>query len=355
KFPAAGGGRQTGHAQTCRGAKSEGSFLQGRDVKVLWPASFPASDHRSSEEHAPQCPGWTHVHEEINRVEEKKHGFRNSVKRLLQRRPSPRRSPDKLPSSKDSLKRPKAEGEAGEKTRQKHSFSFKNLLRKKGTLSCEEAHPSGPPQRPDSLPVVTCYCRRKPAEFQGPQRSENGAEGTELYSLAAEKLDHLVKKKQLVSPTVAKHVPSPREQRSTNPSVPVHSGEVPKELDEKQKEEILQKLIALLEEQAEDINKKIEADPLLRNTLSRLSYRSFSRLAEAFTSQSPTDVPSPQLAKLALTMELTRKVAGINSHTVHTLMGYSLQYMDMFIPWLQQQGGWENIVTQDEIFDLQLD
>lgn len=79
---------------------------------------------------------------------------------------------------------------------------------------------------------------------------------------------------------------------------------------------------------------------MLRNTISRLSYRSFSRLAEAFTSHTPPGIPSPQLAKLALTMELTRKVAGINSHAVHTIMGYSLQYMDMFVPWLQQQGGW---------------
>lgn len=63
-------------------------------------------------------------------------------------------------------------------------------------------------------------------------------------------------------------------------------------------------------------------------------------MAEAFTSRSPPGISSPQLAKLALTMELTRKVAGINSHAVHTLMGYSLQYMDMFVPWLQQQGGW---------------
>lgn len=71
-----------------------------------------------------------------------------------------------------------------------------------------------------------------------------------------------------------------------------------------------------------------------------MSYRSFSRLADTFTSRVPPGVASPQLAQLALTMELTRKVAGINSHAVHTLMGYSLQYMDMFVPWVQQQGGW---------------
>lgn len=80
-----------------------------------------------------------------------------------------------------------------------------------------------------------------------------------------------------------------------------------------------------------------------------MSYGSFFQLAEVFTSQAEVETSqvgasvSPELTKIALTMELTRKVAGINSHTVHQLMGYSLQYMDMFVPWLQKQGGWVGI------------
>ncbi|XP_061444756.1 bcl-2-like protein 12 [Rhineura floridana] len=316
--------------------------------------------HSSPAEHAQQCPAWSPVHEEINRVEETKHGFRTSIKRLLQRRHSPRSPSDSQTSPRGSLKRPKAGAEIGEGACQKRTFSFKNFLRKKGTSLGEAAGSSGPPRRPDSLPVVTCYCRKHPSEQQEPLANDGEAESAELYTLVAEKLDHLVKQQQLMSPSVAKKLPSPTEKINTLPtdpvsSTPVNSEELPGELDERQKEQILQKLIALLEEQAGVINKEIEADPLLRNTVSRMSYRSFSRLAEAFTSRAPPGVPSPQLAKLALTMELTRKVAGINSHAVHTLMGYSLQYMDMFVPWLQQHGGWKNIVAQDEIFDLQLD
>ncbi|XP_062993376.1 bcl-2-like protein 12 [Elgaria multicarinata webbii] len=320
--------------------------------------------HRSPAEHGPQCPAWTPVHEEINRVEERKHGFRTSLKHLLRRRPSPRRpSPcepsDSLPSSKDSLKRSKAGGEGGEGTRQKRAFSFKNLLRKKGATSEETAGPATPRQRPDSLPLDTCYCRKHPAEQQEPQAVDTSAEDDEFYTLVAQKLEHFVKQQQRISPVAATRLPSV-DQINTLPtdtvsSTPVNLEELQGGLDEKRKEQILQKLIALLEEQAGVINKEIEADPLLRSTVSRLSYRSFSRMAEVFTSRTPPGVSSPQLAKLALTMELTRKVAGINSHAVHTLMGYSLQYMDMFVPWLQQQGGWENIVAQDEIFDLQLD
>ncbi|XP_066487027.1 bcl-2-like protein 12 [Tiliqua scincoides] len=321
--------------------------------------------NRSPTEHAQQYPAWNSVHEEINRVEERKHGFRTSIKRLLQRRPSPRQTPDNLPPCKEgSLKRSKSGGEGGEGTRQKRTLSFKNILRKKGEkgASGEKGSSSGEqgvcaksPQRPESLPVVTCYCRKQGAQTKGSEAKDD-----ELYTLVAQKLDHLVKQQQQVlSPVAASGLPSPIAS-SPNTTLPTktasHASDEPLgELNEKQKEQILQKLIALLEEQAGVINEELETDPLLRNTLSRMSYRSFSRLADTFTSRVPSGVASPQLVQLAMTMELTRKVAGINSHAVHTLMGYSMQYMDMFVPWVQQQGGWENIVTQEKIFDLQLD
>nr|XP_060639109.1 bcl-2-like protein 12 [Anolis sagrei ordinatus]XP_060639110.1 bcl-2-like protein 12 [Anolis sagrei ordinatus] len=342
------------------------AFLQRTALNGRAPGHVGRSYHdpqsyiyRSPTEHAPNCPTWTTVHEEINRAEEKKHGFSTSFKRLLRRRPSPQKTPDTPSPSKDPLKRPKAGGETGEKARQKR-FSFKNLLKKKGSTSGESANGPAPPQRPNTLPLVHCYCGGQPVEQQGAQAADPNAEGAEFYTLVAEKLDHLVKQQQSISPAKPKTWPLSKQQLNslatdTRSSTPVSSQEVPVELDEKQKEQIIQKLIAVLEEQAGNINAKIEADPFLRNSLARLSYGSFSRLAEAFTSRPTPGVPSPQLAKLALTMELTRKVAGINSHAVHTLMGYSLQYMDMFIPWLQQQGGWEKIVNQEEIFDLQLD
>ncbi|XP_060112150.1 bcl-2-like protein 12 [Heteronotia binoei] len=315
--------------------------------------------YRSPNEHAPHCQAWTNVHEEINRVEESKHGFRTSIKKLLRRKPSPRTPPDGPPPSKDSLKRSKS---AGEGARQKRSFSFKSLLRKKGTPSGETGYPAEPSQRPDSLPLTPCYCDQLQASQKPqpePQATNNEAEETGFYTLVAQKLDHLVKQQQqLISPSTGKALPSPPDRFRSFPTngvsgASVNSLELQGGMNEK--EQILQKLVALLEEQAGIINKEIEADPQLRSTISRLSYRSFSRMAEAFTSRSSPGIPSPQLAKLALTMELTRKVAGISSHTVHTLMGYSLQYMDMFVPWLQQQGGWENIVAQDEMFDRQID
>lgn len=129
-------------------------------------------------------PGsWTPLHEDINRVEERKHGFKTSVKKLLQRRASPRHSPPgPLPARGDSLKRQKGgEGEEGGRRRYPRSFSFKGLLRRKG-LAREEQDPHPPPSpsslRPTSLPVTPCYCTDLPAlgqqdptaQGKGPQR-----------------------------------------------------------------------------------------------------------------------------------------------------------------------------------------
>ncbi|XP_032090452.1 bcl-2-like protein 12 [Thamnophis elegans] len=312
---------------------------------------------RSPVEHFPECPACSPAHEGSNSAEGKKHGFRTSIKHLLQKRSSSRGLSDNLPCPGDSLKKSKPGPEG---THRKRPFSFKGFLKKK-SASAEITDPNAPPRRPDTLPLVTCYCKKQAAEPEEAQTTGNGeAEDAEFYTLVAQKLDYFVKHQQRISPIAAKSSVSPKDPNITISTDTISDNsvaleQVPEQLDEKQKEQILQKLVALLEEQASVFNKKIEADPLLRNTISRLSYRSFTHLAEAFTSRTPPGVSSPQLAKLALTMELTRKVAGINSHTVHTLMGYSLQYMDMFIPWLQQQGGWENIVAQEEIFDMQLD
>uniref|UniRef100_A0ACB8EW06 Uncharacterized protein n=1 Tax=Sphaerodactylus townsendi TaxID=933632 RepID=A0ACB8EW06_9SAUR len=268
--------------------------------------------HRSPTEHSPHCPAWTSVHDAINQVEEKKHGFRTSIKKLLRRKASPRTPTDGPPPSKDSLKRSKSGVEGA---LQKHTFSFKSLLRKKGASSGEmESCPAEPCLRPDSLSLTPCYCEQLQTGPPEPQAANYEAEEPEFYTRVAQKLDLLVKQQQLISPSTGKDWPSPAD-RFHPPATSAASG-TSDTLNEKQKEQVLQKLIALLEEQAGIINKELAA---------------------------------------GLTMELTRKVAGINSHAVHTLMGYSLQYMDMFVPWLQQQGGWENIVAQDEIFDLPID
>nr|XP_033817203.1 bcl-2-like protein 12 [Geotrypetes seraphini]XP_033817204.1 bcl-2-like protein 12 [Geotrypetes seraphini]XP_033817205.1 bcl-2-like protein 12 [Geotrypetes seraphini]XP_033817207.1 bcl-2-like protein 12 [Geotrypetes seraphini] len=339
---------------------------------------------------------WNSLHEEINRVEEKKHGFRTSVKQFLRRGTSQSKKGNTTTKSEsldgyleeqvktlgkaDSLKRQTnspfslepsgqeaddegaaADGYCVHGTRQKqgHSFSFKSLLKKKTKHKEQGCHrdPEQCPfsQRPSSLPVTPCYSHDSP-EVPGFKVEANDPE---IYLLAAKKLDTLIKQQKQKSPVTPNgllHVAS-----SEDIELVAENNNVAVESSVQAKEEIIRKLVVLLQEQATVINEQISENPLLRNTLNRMSYRSFSRLAEAFTSQADMpgnrtgDAVSPKLMKIALTMELTRKVAGFSSHAVQTLMGYSLQYMDMFIPWLQQQGGWENIISEEDIPNFEID
>ncbi|XP_030053858.1 bcl-2-like protein 12 [Microcaecilia unicolor] len=330
---------------------------------------------------------WNSLHEEINRVEEKKHDFKTSVKQLLSRGTSQskkgstaikfesldeqREEQGKTSGKADSLRRQKsspsslepsgqeADGHCvhGARRKQGHSFSFKTLLKKKNKHKEQECH--GDPdqclfsQRPSSLPLTPCYSHDS-LEVPGLKVEPNDQE---IYFLAAKKLDTLIKQQRQKSPVTSNsllHVAS-------SENIELENNNVAAEGSTQAKEEVIRKLVVLLQEQAAVINEQISENPLLRNTLNRMSYRSFSRLAEAFTSQADIpenragDAVSPKLMKIALTMELTRKVAGFSSHAVQTLMGYSLQYMDTFIPWLQQQGGWENIISAEDILNFEID
>lgn len=340
---------------------------------------------------------WNSLHEEINRVEETKHGFKTNIKKLLRKHSQTKekerngsvhsKSRDSIDAilddhgkgaaKGDAMKRPKSPNPllactvaastislADEKQGQPNShekakkasrsFSLKRLLKKKTpkeNTTGTDVHPA----RPDFLPVKPCY-----EESDTPVRETGRLDDSEIYSLAAKKLETLIKHKKVKSPQEPQKIPAAPfnvlKGYSDNNNVTTEDRPAVEN-----KEEVIQKLVALLQEQAVVINDKISKDPFLRNTLSRMSYGSFFRLAEVFTNEAEVEKieagssVSPELTKIALTMELTRKVAGINSHAVHTLMGYSLQYMDMFVPWLQQQGGWEKIVSNGDIPDLQID
>eukprot|EP00069_Balaena_mysticetus_P009765 bmy_06370T0 len=132
-----------------------------------------------------------------------------------------------------------------------------------------------------------------------------------------------------------------------------------------EKEALLRKLVALLEEEAEVINQKLASDPALRRKLARLSAGSFSRLVELFSSREgnprPSQAlpslpcpgpppPSPEpLARLALAMELSRRVARLGG----TLAGLSVEHVHSFAPWIQAHGGWGGILAVSPV-DLNL-
>ncbi|XP_012498624.1 PREDICTED: bcl-2-like protein 12 [Propithecus coquereli] len=201
------------------------------------------------------------------------------------------------------------------------------LSRLRRCLPCPLGRGAVPPEspRPCSLPLRPCY------------GSEPGPATPDFYALVAQRLEQLVQE-QLRSP------PSPELQ-----------GPPPTE-----KEALLRRLVALLEEEAEVINQKLASDPALRSKLVRLSTGSFARLVELFSSRQGNShpsracpgppPPSPEpLARLALAMELSRRVAGLGG----TLAGLSVEHVHSFAPWIQAHGGWEGILAVSPV-DLNL-
>ncbi|XP_076987234.1 bcl-2-like protein 12 isoform X2 [Tamandua tetradactyla] len=204
------------------------------------------------------------------------------------------------------------------------------LSRLRRCLPCPLGRGDVPPDspRPCSLPLRPCYS-------SGP-----GPATPDFYALVAQRLEQLVQE-QLRSP------PSPELQ---GPPLT-------------EKEALLRRLVALLEEEAEVINEKLASDPALRRKLARLSAASFARLVELFSSRGsgpgpahasqpcpgpPPPSPEP-LARLALALELSRRVA----HLGGTLAGLSVEHVHSFAPWIQAHGGWEGLLAISPV-DLNL-
>ncbi|XP_066230116.1 bcl-2-like protein 12 isoform X2 [Saccopteryx leptura] len=198
------------------------------------------------------------------------------------------------------------------------------LSRLRRCLPCPLGREAVPPEspRPCSLPLRPCY------------DSQPGTATPDFYALVAQRLEQLVQEQLRSPPSPELQCPPPTE-----------------------KEALLRRLVALLEEEAEVINQKLASDPALRCKLARLSAGSFARLVELFSSREgsprPSHArpslpcpgpppPSPEpLARLALAMELSRRVARLGG----TLAGLSVEHVHSFTPWIQAQGGWEGILA----------
>uniref|UniRef100_A0A8C0XSG3 Bcl-2-like protein 12 n=1 Tax=Castor canadensis TaxID=51338 RepID=A0A8C0XSG3_CASCN len=193
------------------------------------------------------------------------------------------------------------------------------LSRLRRCLPCPLGRGAVPPEspRPCSLPLQPCY------------GSEPGPTTPDFYALVAQRLEQLVQEQLKSPPSPELQCPPPTE-----------------------KEALLRRLVTLLEEEAEVINQKLALDPTLHRKLARLSAGSFARLVELFSSREGSPCPnrtssllpcpgppppSPEpLARLALAMELSRRVARLGG----TLAGLSVEHVHSFTPWIQAHGGW---------------
>ncbi|XP_077390495.1 uncharacterized protein bcl2l12 [Festucalex cinctus] len=140
-------------------------------------------------------------------------------------------------------------------------------------------------------------------------------------------------------------------QRSTSTKRPSPTlPQAPAVVDDK--ELVVQQLVQVLSAEADSINNKIQMDPFLRSSLSRLSYASFARVLDTVSDTQVADAPlllptaSPTLRRMAVTMEVSRRI--VTATGVHRMQGYAECYMETFAPWLKSQGGWENVADMKD-------
>ncbi|KAJ8245855.1 hypothetical protein GJAV_G00261030 [Gymnothorax javanicus] len=306
---------------------------------------------------------WDSLDERISTAEEKKHGFKDSLKKRLRRTVLRRTQKDaskketrvqdgaingdvqtglakldvsgktnsidrtqlsqdkrdsEFPSSASSSDEGSANRERKKKKKKKSPFS--SLLRKLKPKDEEKENTETRPKRPDSLkftvggdPETTPVSPSRPPEF---------------YDELAETLDKIA-------------------QKHTAKLSPVHPPPCSSETNDK--DAVIGQLVQVLSMQADAINAKIQSDPFLRSSLARLSYPSFAKLLDAFATRTEAPVTAPAsstLTRVAVTMEVSRRI--VTATGAQRMEGYAEKYMNNFVPWVQSQGGWENIVQSDD-------
>ncbi|XP_062840826.1 apoptosis facilitator Bcl-2-like protein 14 isoform X2 [Trichomycterus rosablanca] len=294
--------------------------------------------------------GWDSLDEKISAAEERKHDIKNLIKRRL--RPRPRHgkkdsandptlkgSVDKqgapaaplrggsVPSVvqsftedvKSSASEEETEQKTDEKKKKKNKLKLPEIFRKKSTKK-EDVRPT----RPGSLPIDK--------EVQPPKPVLSPTHPPAFYDGVAEKLDRIAQR------TVRRKSPTKPEAFK------------PKEENKENKEAIVQQLVHLLTMEGDAMNEKIEANPFLRSSLNRLSYASFARLLDTYANETiepPLPAPeSPTLRRVAITMEVTRRVVTATGVT-QRVEGYAERYMENFAPWVKSHGGWESIAQME--------
>ncbi|KAK7128477.1 hypothetical protein R3I94_016902 [Phoxinus phoxinus] len=93
-----------------------------------------------------------------------------------------------------------------------------------------------------------------------------------------------------------------------------------------------ERIISLLKLHGDIIDQKISKNKSVQDFLQKLTYSSFQQLADRYISQIPSPLPqttdaSPELVKLAFTLDFTAKVAGLSSQTIGRIMGFGYQYL----------------------------
>ncbi|XP_026180372.1 uncharacterized protein bcl2l12 [Mastacembelus armatus] len=286
--------------------------------------------------------GWDSQTEDVSSADEKRTGFKDFIKKLPRRTTArhstrdPKNSLDRDGKAKPSHVRDHTEDDFispssaseddSEKNKQKKltqrkikkriSKFFKLKLEKEGRGSSSSRLPTISISK-EAEPTPAIISPNHPPEF---------------YDEVAEKLEKIAQKSTKIrSPTA----------ESTQSSLAVCD-----------KESVVEQLVQVLSLEGDSINTKIQSDPFLRSNLARLSYASFAKLLDTFSSSQVSNVPalqpmaSPTLRRMAVTMEVSRRI--VTATGAQRMQGYAECYMETFVPWVKSHGGWENVADFED-------
>lgn len=259
----------------------------------------------------------------VSSADEKKTGFRDFVKQLPHRKTKSKLSrlrgqteDDAIPPSSTSEDDDNEKKLNQKKIKRKISRFFRGKLEKQKDREGSGSHP----QRPKTLsldknpePLPTIVSPNHPPEF---------------FDEVAGKLDKIAQES-----TCSKKLSPPAQP----------AGE---------KDAVVHQLVELLSLEGDSINTKINSDPFLRSSLSRLSYATFAKLLDTFSSSQVSEAStlppsaSPTLQRMAVTMEVSRRI--VTTTGTQRMQGYAECYMESFAPWVKNHGGWENVVDMEE-------
>lgn len=118
--------------------------------------------------------------------------------------------------------------------------------------------------------------------------------------------------------------------------------------------DLVDQIVEILRDQGDKLNDKIEKDHALKKQLqASMSYSFFEQVANAFQNRlSPAEqCPSrgPEQTHIALACELTSRLNAIDRHPMNRVLGFGARYLqNNFSPWVQQQGGYQNVFIPDD-------
>ncbi|NXN49830.1 B2L14 protein, partial [Rynchops niger] len=122
--------------------------------------------------------------------------------------------------------------------------------------------------------------------------------------------------------------------------------------EEHGEEKVIRRIVALLRQSGDQLEEKIKKDRVFcQHFKDMLSYNFFERITDLFledVSAVSTSEPGGQVqcTKVAFTMEVVTRLTAVDNHPMNLVLGFGLKYLrEHFKPWIQDQGGWEKVLT----------